>query len=730
MNIRATQCVPFLRHLALQPLILPSVLPMVLLIALLIALLIPQPAQAGDVPGFDQPVSLMPRDQPIGQFIKDLFSRIGVPVQIDESIRGAVNGDFNKSARAVFDDLMISFQLTLYYDGAVAFVYPADDIVHKVVYMPGTVGQQVVSNAASMKLVDKDNLVALSSAGLVVTGTQRFVEQIQELGDVLQQGTQRSRPSDTYRVFSLRYAWADDVTMSVGGQEVIIPGVASLLRRLIEPGSIAAPPSVTRQRLSPTEPGLRGQGLQSVGKTEAGSASAIDDSNAQQLSSGGSTGNTRIVADSRQNAIIIRDQPDRMAGYEALIRSLDVESQMVEIEATIIDMNTDRLRELGVNWRAQSNDFEALVGQGNITSDQSLQSQLSGFASFDRGGIISLVLGDESEFISRIQALETQGAARIVSKPHVITLSNVEALLDTTSTFFVRVAGQEEVDLFNVSVGTSLRVTPHVVDGADQTHIKLLVSVEDGSATDRTVDQIPVVERSSINTQAVMNVGESLLIGGLVREVTSNSTSKVPLLGSIPAIGALFRSNSKQSQRIERLFLISPRLNLRDTGEEMTRLDVPILSGTESEILTSNSGRLDEANQALALRDQNRTLVQPLPLGQSNIGLTREGVEPAVRRTQENTFKPAPRPSIRQRLPGSEPQLLTAEQPAPLITQDDNLLIQSQTPRAEQQAAPLDGNSNAEGWQEVGGSSVAVSADAEDIGGPELDINEWQTIGQ
>jgi len=713
MNICVNHRVSFLRPLALG------------LLLLLSSLLISQPGQAGDVPGLEQPVSLMPRDQPIGQFIKDLFGRIGVPVQIDDGIRGTVNGDFNKSARAVFEDLMKSFQLTLYYDGAVAYVYPANDIVHKVVYMPGTVGKQVVNNAASMNLINDSNLVEVSSAGLVVTGTQRFVEQIEELGSVLQQGSPRSsQPSDTYRVFSLRYAWADDVTLAVGGQDVVIPGVASLLRRLIEPGSIAPPPAMTRQTLSPTEPGLRGHGLQSVGQTQSGIGTADGDRNAQPLASAGSTGSTRIVADSRQNAIIIRDQPERMAGYEALVRSLDVEPQMVEIEATIIDMNTDRLRELGVNWRAQGNDFEALVGQGNVTSDQSLQSQLDGSSAFGRGGIVSLVLGDESEFISRVRALETQGAARIVSKPHVITLSNLEALLDTTSTFFVRVAGQEEVDLFNVSVGTTLRVTPHVVDGAGQTHIKLLVSVADGSATDRTVDQIPVVERSSINTQALMNVGESLLIGGLVREITSNSTSKVPFLGNIPAIGALFRTNTKQSQRIERLFLITPRLNLRDDGKGATRLNVPILSGTESEILSSNAGRLDEANQALALRDQNRALVQPLPSGRGTIDLTREGIEPAVRRLKGPSPEQVQQRSVRQRLPGALPP--PTAKPAPLIAQDDNPVLQSR--RTALYEAPT--GANTEGWQEVGGPLAADAESAEKKVDPELDINQWQIIDQ
>ena len=124
----------------------------------------------------------------------------------------------------------------------------------------------------------------------------------------------------------------------------------------------------------------------------------------------------------------------------------------------------------------------------------------------------------------------------------------------------MRVAGREQVDLFNVSAGTTLRVTPHVFRDRDQTRIKLLVNVEDGVITGRQVDQIPIVERSTVNTQALIAEGESLLIGGMVRETQTNSEDKVPGLGDVPVVGNLFKTKASGTTRVERMFLITPRM--------------------------------------------------------------------------------------------------------------------------------------------------------------------------
>ncbi len=125
----------------------------------------------------------------------------------------------------------------------------------------------------------------------------------------------------------------------------------------------------------------------------------------------------------------------------------------------------------------------------------------------------------------------------------------------------MRVAGRDEVDLFNVSAGTTLRVTPHVFKDNNEVRIKLLVNIEDGALTENRVDTLPVVNRSALSTQAMIFEGESLLVGGLVRESNGDQVTKVPLLGDIPLLGAMFRSTRKNNERIERMFLIQPRLS-------------------------------------------------------------------------------------------------------------------------------------------------------------------------
>jgi type III secretion protein C len=105
-----------------------------------------------------------------------------------------------------------------------------------------------------------------------------------------------------------------------------------------------------------------------------------------------------------------------------------------------------------------------------------------------------------------------------------------------------------------------LRVTPLIVDEADRKRIKLAVRIEDGNVLEERVDNIPVVERHRLSTQAIIGEGESLLIGGHTRESTLRSDSAVPVLSDIPIAGALFRGKKATSFKTERLFMITPRL--------------------------------------------------------------------------------------------------------------------------------------------------------------------------
>lgn len=520
-------------------------------------------AHAGPLPNGQRKVSITAREQPIAAFLQDLAAAVDVPLAVAPGLAGAVNGSFNGPAEKVLRDVARVYNLVSYFDGAVLHVVPASDLQRKSFSASPAAAERLLREAGEQGLPDTRNTLRRGGEGqLLAVGTRRFVEQIDEMVRAAQAAPATAAPNAgamDFRVFYLRYAWAQDQTMTFGGRQVVLPGVASILRSLVSgrPGAVLGQEVMVK----PTQPSLRGQGLAGQGAAVKTAANARDSAadllvaalarTAQPAADPAPTlapeaSPIRIEADQRLNAVIVRDLADRLPRYEQLIAALDVEPQSLEIEATIIDVNTDRLRELGIDWRW--NNAGQSVGFGGSVP-------VTG-----TGAVVTAVLGSVGQFVSRIRALQSEGAARVVSSPQVVTLSNVEAVFDNSSTFFVRVAGKDEVDLFNVSAGTSLRVTPHVFKDRDGARIKLMVNVEDGNITGRTVDQIPVVERSTINTQALIMEGESLLIGGMTRDVNSSSNDKVPGLGDIPVVGNLFKTTKSNSARVERMFLITPRL--------------------------------------------------------------------------------------------------------------------------------------------------------------------------
>lgn len=576
-------------------------------IAAAVTLLLAQavPLSAAPLPEGLRPLKVEARDQPIEQFLQGLFSGSDIPVVVS-GVQGQVNGRFEGTPANLLRDLSRAYNLLSYYDGGVLYIAPASDTTTRSYLLSPAAASQVQRAAQALQLPDTRNTLKFGDDGaLLAVGAKRFVQQVDELVRQVRPATAsaavnnwapvQQQPLPDYRIFYLRYAWAQDVPMSFGGQQTTLPGVASILRSLAgQPNktraSVATDPTRAQgsQRLrggalrtggtgstlglvDDTAPGVRGTETLVAALTEVGYAppGAAEPPPPPDFS-------PRIEADPRLNAVIVRDLPERLDRYAALIKSLDIEPQALEIEATIIDINTDRLRELGINWRYNHGLSSLLVGNGTA-SDLRLNGQQDVTPSA-KGGAISAVIGDRFPFVARITALQSDGAAKVVSSPQVVTLSNVEAVFDNSSTYYVRVAGREEVDLFNVTAGTRLRVTPHVFkDGTDAARIKLLVQIEDGGLTGQTVDQLPVVERSGINTQALISEGESLLIGGMVRDSSTAGVDKVPVLGDIPLLGNLFKTQRKGGQRIERMFLITPRLaSSKAAADAMDKVRQPL----------------------------------------------------------------------------------------------------------------------------------------------------------
>jgi type III secretion protein C len=257
-----------------------------------------------------------------------------------------------------------------------------------------------------------------------------------------------------------------------------------------------------------------------------------------------------------------------------VISSLDIETPLVEIEATVIDVADDKSEQLGIDWRLHSRRVDItsspndLAGNGSGTgtgTGRNLANDLlytGDLLSAGRGLVGTLLFGNERRyFLSRLNALSERGDANLISRPRILTTDNHEAVLQSTKEFYVRVAGREQVDLFNVSLGMVMRVTPTLVEDEQGRRFKLQVRIEDGNTNSgQQVDQIPVVNRNAISTQAIVGDGQSLLIGGYINEERSTTNASVPGLSSIPVLGWLFAQRGNTVRRNERMFMITPRL--------------------------------------------------------------------------------------------------------------------------------------------------------------------------
>ncbi len=592
--------------------------------AVAFVLLLVSQTSFADIPGFDQPVYLEPNGQSPNAFVKSLFGQIGVPVRIDGEIEGVVDGVFEDSAENVFKEFSRKFDAHVYFDRKIAYIYRTDDVVEKTLPMSNRRAKEVFRLINERDVTDALNQIYLvPGEGLDVVGNSRFVERVElkvqnlklpaNVGSSKKAVTQAKNPQPqakpVFKQFKLKYASVVDQTVVSGGTERVIPGVETLLWAFVNDGAFASlemMASVSTEANSAVLP-VDAQKDVKEGASESGDGSEIKkvstDNAAVRYAQRSANGALPVIkADSQTNSLYIKDTADRLDEYKQMIDIWDQKPRMVEIEVSIIDINNSKQRELGVNWRAINGDNELLLGQGNAADFRLNPGQR--ITPSAEGAALSLSWGNTTKFIARMRALEELGAAKFVSKPHVTTKSNLEATVASTIEFLVKLEGTDAVSLEEQSYGTVLTVTPRVIENGIRDAIDLGILVEDGQATGARVSELPEISRSALKTHAVMEQGESLLIGGLIRETKEKVTKKVPIVGDVPVLGKLFTSNGNRVARTERLILITPKI----IGENASKsASERILKGAAKDIVKNSDQRLAESREEIDLLANRQT---------------------------------------------------------------------------------------------------------------------------
>lgn len=399
---------------------------------------------------------------------------------------------------------------------------------------------------------------------IIISGPREYVRLAR--GILLPDEGKVAKKDRQVMVFRLKYASATDRVISARGKTETIPGVKTILSSLIleqQPDGKSEDPStridVGSSKRSRKPDNGKGEAKE-FGRSPfslGGKRTATDEEEEKQAHRGAKTKHSsgksqlRIEADPSLNAIMIYDVASKREMYQALIDQLDIQPQQIEIEALIVDIDRSKLSELGVEWGVRSSGGN-VVGRMNSTQTDSKGVDLPLPGS-------TLLISNAARFYARLKAMEGSGQAHILATPTVLTLNNVAAVLDLSQTKYLPLLAERFADLADVTAGTMLRVIPHLVQDGTATRVRMEVDIEDGALGDVSANNASVT-RSTISTQAIVDLQQTLMIGGYRAESLSNKQQKVPVLGDIPVVGNLFRNQNTSQETRERLFLITPRL--------------------------------------------------------------------------------------------------------------------------------------------------------------------------
>lgn len=303
-----------------------------------------------------------------------------------------------------------------------------------------------------------------------------------------------------------------------------------------------------------------------------------------------------ILADDRSNTLIIRDIPSTLPVIDNLIRELDRRSQQVEIEARVVEANRSFAREIGtqfgisagtpsgnnlISGGAGASPFTRVFGNPTATppviglpvppvivgSGASGGTPTSGqIPLMSNLPVASPTSGISYNFTSTnfaldmiITAAENRGVGKLLSQPKIITQNNEKAVVKQGTKIPVQTVVNNTVSVQFVDAVLELDVTPQIT--ADGT-VYMDVTVENDQIDQAIprVQGIPAIDTQSAETKVTVNDGATVVIGGIIVTSQRTSVDQVPLVGSIPLLGNLFKHTSVSSSSAELLFFLTPRI--------------------------------------------------------------------------------------------------------------------------------------------------------------------------
>ena len=286
-----------------------------------------------------------------------------------------------------------------------------------------------------------------------------------------------------------------------------------------------------------------------------------------------------VTVDERTNTLLVQDIPSKLEEIRELVHRLDMPMRQVMIESRVVIANNDFTRDMGVRFglvKRGGGDKDAYVVGGTLPDGTfgdtdagtiggedagGLLVNLPKVTGAGRGGSLGVLVGTIGSYLVGLEltAMQQEGKGELISMPKVITADQSKAVIKqgievpyqaATSSGATSVSFKEAV--------LKLEVTPQITP--DDRIVMDLTITKDRPDFTRSVLGTPPLEKREIQTNVLVNNGETVVLGGILEDEKSQNQEKVPVLGDVPFLGFLFRQELNKNLSNELLFFITPRI--------------------------------------------------------------------------------------------------------------------------------------------------------------------------
>jgi len=280
-------------------------------------------------------------------------------------------------------------------------------------------------------------------------------------------------------------------------------------------------------------------------------------------------GRGSITVDERNNQIILTDTAEKIMQAKEIVKNIDKVTPQVIIEAKIVEISSSVSKDLGINWAMeggiQPTDPKAGIGPQrgyDILGGTYGWNSAMNFPVSAAGGTIGFnftrIAGTPFVLNAQLSALEVTGEVKIISAPKIVTLDNKKAMIKQGIEigYFDEGEGEEDRDVEFKDVDLLLEVTPHVTPDS-RISMTIFITKND---VDAIIEGIPSIATNEVETELLVNDGDTIVIGGIMKTNRTIGESGFPFLSKIPGLGWLFKLESDSQRDNELLIFITPTI--------------------------------------------------------------------------------------------------------------------------------------------------------------------------